>query len=165
MSGDANTKQRLAALGEFSGESDAYPELLCTSPTGVPLEFQSFELSFVFDVEHPDASDYAKLLDEFDRLKQNAEAIARDAELCACELFREVYAKQMSDSELAPYRDDDGVLSERLILAAVQPKLITLAGPEDELSVEFCYDAMWDDEHGLEFELYGDLFARPWRSS
>lgn len=154
--------KRLSKLGEYSYQDEEFPEFRWKNPSTAPASFRSFEIQLLFDIE-PDVDSCAAALDEFDRISQIADVLLDDAKRCAVELFGEIYAGQMSDEELVPYRDKDGNVADALVLNAVGPSAIVLTATNEGICADICFDCDWDDEHGLEFPVHGESIPRPWR--
>lgn len=160
---DELLNERIAKLGKYSYQGGEYPELRWEKPITVPTAFQLFELIFSIEIQNADATAFALVLDEFDRLTGIADTLILDANRCAVELFREIYVDQMVEDELVPYRDGDSNISDELILAVVEPSAIVLTVTDEGISTELCFHSAWDDEHGLEFSVVGESMARPWK--
>jgi hypothetical protein len=160
---DPAINARLASLGEYDYTEPPCPQLHWDKPSGLPPAFVGFELLFDLQIETPVAADYKQLLDEWERLMRIAESLIADAKQCAVELFREVYAEQMTQRQLSAYQDGSGTLSDKLILDALEPSAICVTVSEEGIEAEICFHSKWEDEHGLDFEVTGNVIRRPWR--
>jgi hypothetical protein len=161
---DPVINEHLESLGKADFTGPPCPQICWEKPVGLPPAFAGFELHFDLDIENPDTADYQRVLDEWERLKQNAELIVVDAKQCAIDLFREVYAEQLWDDQLARYRVN-GQLSDRLILDALEPNAINARVSSDGAESYIWFFCKWEDEHGLEFEVDGTTIRRPWREN
>jgi hypothetical protein len=118
-------------------------------------------LALVFYVFLGDSQQQAQVYDSliaaWEELKPKLPRLLATARDEIIRQFRDVYADQLWDEELAEYEDDEGEISDQQILAHVVGGCVTLQYSEYEgITRSLTFGVDWDDEHGCEIGITDD---------
>ncbi len=150
---------RLAALGayEVSYERET-PSLAWVKPAGLPCPWADIGLHFsIVLAKRPDPAEVASALDalcdEAERFQARWDTLLPELERFIIERFHAI-ADQLPDENRALCENDDGEISDKKILEAVEGGSLALTRHFNQpVHAEFSFAVPWDEEHGIEVPL------------
>ncbi len=154
---DAALNDSLAELGKFTGDTDSDPcDLEWESPAGFSGPWGDFSLVFYYPPGKNKA--LSKLVTAAKRLAPKLPELSLRWYRELIQNFRQTYVDQLDEDELAIFEvDASGVITDDSIRKHAGKGSICLQHEDGDFFGHASFPIAWDEEHGCEIELEGDL--------
>jgi hypothetical protein len=159
---------KLAAIGPYETDfSSGMSQIEWSNLAELNCEWTKFELEFLVVLPGGKSKPkelavaYDALIEGWNSFKPRFAEIAPLLRAHVLEIFRDIYADQLTDYEREEYQDADGEISDESILGHVNSGSLQFGYDGDDVDIECFLDVAWDEEHGVpvEFDADGEIIG------